>query len=396
MPTFNLTKRSIDAIPLERSGQKLYRDSELPGFGLRVGTRSKVFFAEGQVDRRTVRATIGKYGPLTPDVARKLALKILAEMAQGRDPNAAKCRRARDEITLGQAFDRFFAAKGDLSVRTVDSYRRSVRLYLADWTCRPLRDITRAMVLARHRALSSQHGALTANSVMRHLRSVYNFTAAAHEEFPPNPVYIMTQARAWAPEKRRRRLVSARSLPSWWAATMLEPPLSRDFLTVALFTGMRRREIAGLRWEDIDLKGRTLTVPRTKNGDPLVLPLSGYLTRVLMKRKLAVGASQFVFPSRSASGHVEEVKTFTGRVTKRCGVEFTLHDLRRTFVTIAESIDVPAYTLKRLLNHRGGEDVTSGYIIIDVERLREPVEKIALKIEAMTEAANEGNSANKI
>jgi hypothetical protein len=33
-------------------------------------------------------------------------------------------------------------------------------------------------------------------------------------------------------------------------------------------------------------------------------------------------------------------------------VAFSLHDLRRTFITIAESLGFPAYTLKRLLNHR--------------------------------------------
>jgi hypothetical protein len=49
---------------------------------------------------------------------------------------------------------------------------------------------------------------------------------------------------------------------------------------------------------------------------------------------------------------------------------------RRTFVTIAEGLDVPAYALKRLLNHAMTNDVTAGYIITDVERLRAPMEKI--------------------
>jgi integrase len=57
-------------------------------------------------------------------------------------------------------------------------------------------------------------------------------------------------------------------------------------------------------------------------------------------------------------------------------VYFNLHDLRRTFITVAESLDINAYALKKLLNHKDQRDVTSGYIIIDMERLREPMNKI--------------------
>jgi integrase len=65
----------------------------------------------------------------------------------------------------------------------------------------------------------------------------------------------------------------------------------------------------------------------------------------------------------------------------RAGIEpatqgFTIHDLRRTFTTTAESLNISAYALKRLLNHRMNHDVTSGYLVIDVERLRKPMQQI--------------------
>ena len=63
-------------------------------------------------------------------------------------------------------------------------------------------------------------------------------------------------------------------------------------------------------------------------------------------------------------------------ITKASGVSFCIHDLRRTFATVAESLDIPAYALKRLLNHANGTDVTAGYIVANVERLREPMQKI--------------------
>ncbi len=63
-------------------------------------------------------------------------------------------------------------------------------------------------------------------------------------------------------------------------------------------------------------------------------------------------------------------------VIKETGIQFTVHDLRRTFITIAESLDIPAYALKRLMNHKMNNDITAGYIIVDVERLRKPMQII--------------------
>lgn len=381
MPTLRFTKRTIDALPHPEKGQVLYRDEILRGFGLRAGAQSKVYFAEGQVQNRTRRVSIGRADVFCVDAARKRALGILSDMATGVDPNAEKRRVAQESVTVGQAFDRFFATRTSIVDSTRDRYQRTVDLYLKDWRRTPVTSISRQMILTRHQRIGKANGEVTANNVMRHFRSVYNVTAAAHDEFPPNPVNILTQARAWYPERRRRSAVAAHDLPAWWAAVMEEPDYSRDFLLIALFTGMRRNEIAALRWEQIDLTERALHIPQTKNGDPLDLPLSDYLVTLLHERhKQQVGASPWVFPGVGRKGHIVETKKFTGRVTERSGVKFTLHDLRRTFITIAESLDIPHYALKRLLNHRLSGDVTAGYIVSDVERLRGPVSLVQAKI----------------
>ena len=65
------------------------------------------------------------------------------------------------------------------------------------------------------------------------------------------------------------------------------------------------------------------------------------------------------------------------KVIEASGVMFTLHDLRRTFITMAESLGVPPNTIKRLVNHTMRNDVTAGYIVSDIERLRGPMELIA-------------------
>ncbi len=74
MAKVGLTKYSMRSSRLLRRVQVLYRDTELTGVGVRVGSRSRVFFVEGQVARGTVRVTLGKHGPLSPETARKMAL----------------------------------------------------------------------------------------------------------------------------------------------------------------------------------------------------------------------------------------------------------------------------------------------------------------------------------
>jgi integrase len=149
----------------------------------------------------------------------------------------------------------------------------------------------------------------------------------------------------------------------------------RDYFMLVILTGLRRQEAASLRWDQVDLKAKTLRIADTKNNVPHTLPLSNHVRQLLQKR-LECKDSPFVFPATSASGHFMESRKQIGKVVASSGVSFTVHDLRRTFITIAESLDIPAYALKRLLNHKMHNDVTAGYIVSDVERLRSPMQKI--------------------
>ncbi|AML50179.1 tyrosine-type recombinase/integrase [Falsihalocynthiibacter arcticus] len=386
MPNLRLTRRSVDDIPHPESGQAIYRDTMLPGFGVRVGAKSKTYIVEGQVNRRTRRVTIGRADLFPPETARRKALVVLGDMADGVDPTAEKRKDAADKITVEKAFNKFFDARPDFAKATVENYSRTGFIYLKSWANKPISEITKQMVLKKHQEMSRRNGKITANYAFRHFRSVYNFNAATEDNFPPNPVSILNQARAWNKERRRQTIIEAKQLPAWWIAVMEEPEYSRDFLLLALFTGMRRNEIASLRWENIDLEELKLHLPTTKNGDPLILPLSDYLLNLLRERKESAGVSPWVFPGNGPAGHIVEPKKFHQRVAAASGVSFTLHDLRRTYITIAESLDIPHYALKRLLNHRSSADVTGGYIIINVDRLRGPVERISERIQELKES----------
>ena len=77
----------------------------------------------------------------------------------------------------------------------------------------------------------------------------------------------------------------------------------------------------------------------TKNGDPLILPMSDYLHNLLRERKQSAGSSPWVFPGNGPAGHIVEPKKFSQRVAAASGVTFTLDDLRRTYITIQNKFE---------------------------------------------------------
>ena len=152
--------------------------------------------------------------------------------------------------------------------------------------------------------------------------------------------------------------------------------IARDYFQVLLLTGMRKTECAKLLWDNVDFQQKTLKIVDTKNSKPHILPLSDYLHDMLKAAHNRRAQDKFVSPSTSTNnGYVSDSRRFVAIVCKQSDVIFTLHDLRRTFITIAEARGIPVYALKKLVNHSTKDsDVTSGYIITDVERLRKPMQ----------------------
>ena len=163
-----------------------------------------------------------------------------------------------------------------------------------------------------------------------------------------------------------------------------------DYLLLLLFTGLRRTEGMTLKWDAVDLAERTLLISDTKNREPLKLPLSDFVYAMLKEREERA-ESAYVFPGDGEYGHLIEPRKQMRKVTKASGVSFTLHDLRRTFITAAEGLDISMYAIKRLVNHKMTGDVTAGYIVPDAERLRVPMQQITdylLRVGGLRDASN--------
>lgn len=403
-----LTKTTVDKIPAAEKGKQVdYYDSELPAFGVRVSATSKTYFVRKWINGKLTRVTLGRHGVIYADAARKLAGDATTEIRKGVDVNQEKAKSRKRGVTLADVFKEFLATRKALKSRTVDHYSDDINRHLADWLKKPVAEISKEMVAKRHTKLAASAGEASANSVMRTFRAVYNFARSYTDNaIPDNPVQRLSQTRQWYKVERRSSCLKPHELKPWYDGVHKIPnTVIRDYLLLTIFTGLRKQEGLQLKWSSVDMKDRSFTIIETKNGTPHTLPMSTFLHRLfeeLQKQKI----NDFVFPGTGAAGHLVEPRKQMDFVTRQTllslncvanqaeldrkiteepdtilpGLSFMLHDLRRTFITIAESQDIPYAALKRLLNHSDGNDVTGGYLQITTDRLREPMEKISSKL----------------
>lgn len=268
-------------------------------------------------------------------------------------------------------------ARQNLKPRTVTTYRDLFRLYLSDWMKKPIAEITKDMVATRHLKIAKKAGEAAANNTMRTFRAVYNYgNELMDDSLPVNPVKRLSNTRQWFKVERRQTLVNEWDLPKWYDAVMvLKNPTIRDYLLLLAFTGGRREETASLRWDRVDMENRFFILTETKNGKPLPLPMSDFLHGVFQSR-LAMRVNDFVFPGDGKKGHLVEPRKQMDKVTKDCGVRFTVHDMRRTYASAIDGI-VGHYELKRLMNHAVEDaDATFGYVVKTARKIRPLMDKV--------------------
>ncbi len=136
---------------------------------------------------------------------------------------------------------------------------------------------------------------------------------------------------------------------------------------IDLATGLRRGELLGLKWSDIDLEkgdlrvqrqigridGKIIEMPlKTKNAYR-TLPLSTEAIDVLMQQRIKTGNSEWVFPSPTGGPmSPDSVLHMLHRVLKRAGLpKVRFHDLRHTFATLALQNGVDIKTVSGMLGH---------------------------------------------
>ena len=371
-----------------------YKDISLSGFGLRITKSKKTFQVRRKRSGKDIRVKIGEYPAMNLKQAKIKANKIISDIENGINPNEERKEHDNKGVTLDSVFNDYLASKA-LKPKTILGYKQVITCYLKEWQNKPLIKLNEDEVTYIHQQVSKRSKA-QADLMARVLRAIFNFAKYEYRGkdrvfiFDENPVKILSHKKQWNHVPRKQTRIRPTELKHYLAAVTEvrnNPEYDRftrsvcDAVQFALFTGLRKQEVLNIEWQRVNLKDGYFWLDETKNGDPLELPITDTLRKILMRcwserDELA----RYVFVSKTSGQPIKEPKYVLEKINTLLKLndnkwnDIHWHDLRRTYATLAESVGVGGYTLKRLLNHRvkRSNDVTAGYIVLSADELQTP------------------------
>jgi integrase len=381
LPRSRLTDSALQKLP--QGGQ--IKDDHNPGLRARRQAKKVVFELRyrSPVDRAQRTLKLGTYRPderspkMSPSVLNAIYgyRDAMDKLERGLDP---RIDIGEEGFTLRQALDlkvQELRTKGK-SERTIDRYERDLRNHASDWLDRPLNSFRKAELRHRHQRVTAKVGPTAANDVMRAFSACWNRAAKEQEDLGQCPTVAVD---ANEREPASSTALRQSDLPEWRRQVDELPGPLRDYHLLVLYSGLRRRDAAALRAEQVDLENGTLSVPKPKGGaaKAFELPLNRPLRAVLERRLKAVGDEGWLFPSaRSSSGHLEE---------PRADGLPSPHALRRTFSTAATLwAEVTPIKVSILMNH----SLNKGELLNQYVNERDP-RPLASAMEAVGEALAE-------
>jgi len=365
---------------------KFYYDDKLKGFGVRVthtGVRAWIY--DTRINGKSVRHTLGRCNKLGIDAAKAQTKRLAGAAAEGRDVRTEKKADRIKTKTLAEVIEDYVSTRG-LKETTVNDIRRAMRTAYGKFMDRPLNAITEDTVQARHTERGKASPA-RANLETRYLKALFNFAAAFYKVdgrrlITDNPAKIVGEVKSTFTVTRRSGRIYSHQLPVWIETVRSLDSEWGDYFLLLMGMGLRRQETLDLTWDDLDLEGGLLKVRFPKNNNPLLLPIPTRTLAMLKARKgeydkrLKPQRTGFVF-SDAAGARMTNPRYALASIKKRSGIEHVNpHDLRRTYTSIADELNIGKYTVKSLTNHADNGDVTAGYVVVSPERLRSAIQSI--------------------
>jgi len=381
---FNFTQQRIAALEAPEKGRIDYHDTGSPKLTCRVSnTGIKSFVLLKWNGKNTQRVTLGRFPDISVAHARKLAAESLLAMADGIDPTEEKRKQRHRAITLGNLFETYLKDKSELRPATITDYTRKLNQGFSDWLNKPVNEITRDMVKAKRNTFDGGR-----DNKMRVLRLLMTYAHKTLKAIDSNPVDILTDGKLWAKTTRKSRIIPSDHLKKWYQAVLdLENEQAKVYLLLLLHTGLRDQDVRYLKWTDIDFKNDSFIARDTKNHTDFTAYIAPQIKPYLKNLQHLNGKSKFLFPGKTKDGVMGIPRKPITQVCQQSGVEFSSHDLKRTFLTIGEATMIPFSLLKALANHKTNNDVTGGYINPETKTLKSATFKIADYIEQHTHVA---------
>ena len=407
------------------------KDKSLAGLYKRVSRKDPTWAVKARQKGlgKVVTVTLGRCDLMNVQEARREAKAVLLALSQGIHPNeelrktrrtqeaAAALEKARG-FTLAEAFNEFLGYK-DYKPNTVKDATQSIARNFGDWMNRPLRSITREEALKRFRDIKKRvkarrdavnernaelglpasrftksDGAGEAQRAFRYLTAIFNSfkkdSVGGKLLLPDgNPCDVLADKKVRKVLKSRsfylrddaiEALMDALSAVSHKQYAGSVTKQDADFMMLLLFTGLRVNEARTLRWSDINFKSGMFSMEDTKNHSTHTLPMTKSIEAVLKRRLSArVDNAKYVFPGRGNRNLPASMSRTFERICRDTGFNFTPHDLRRTFATVAAEMGIDVYRIGATLNH-SKQGVTAGYIQTTVTMLKETLEAIEIAI----------------
>ena len=406
MAKIRLTEDRVAKHKCDKPGQSKYLwDSELAGLGLRAIGKQKYYIIQTRLDGKVVQLKMGdvsKY-PLVSD-ARTEAYELLAMIRKGIDPRevkrqllddqaAAKETRLQEEAlqkaqgaTVDEVWQLYLGERrphwgdrhhldhlklsqdGSVERRKGKGQRKPgplaplMPLHLSDLTPERLE-----MWISKEVADRPTQSALA----MRLLRSFLSWCGEQPEyQQAVNATAITSKVKSSLPKKTANTdCLQKEQLAGWFdAVRQIQNPVISSYLQALLLTGARKEELAGLRWEDIDFRWKSITI-RDKVDGMRVIPLPPFCESLL---KWLPHRNQWVFSSPKAStGRLQEPFKAHQRALAVAGIDhLSLHGLRRSFGSLSEWVELPVGIVAQIMGHKPSATAEKHYRVRPLDLLR--------------------------
>lgn len=385
----NLTNAWIKNAKAPEKYDSIQGDSKIKGLKIRItknGTKTFYFYYKAKKTGRQGKYRIGAFSDIGVPEARRIADNLAAEVRLGGDPQAEKVevkkqhrehkkktvndRLAKLSVFLDEEYYPWAEAQQKRSLKHTKSVMRRNFGFLNSTRM----DLITPWVIDKWQKSELDKGnqPTTVNRALSALMAALN-KAVERKVISENPLAgrkaIKTDKKGiirWLSEDEEQRLYAA-----------LAPRTGHlpVIITLLLNTGARPREIFTLRWENVDLVNKSITLEAafTKTGQTRYIPLNNTAFNALSNWK---SEGEWVFPGVKAETHIVSIQRGWRYIKKEAKItNLRLYDLRHSFASKLVRNGVAIYEVAELLGHSAVE-MTKIYAHLDDQTLRKAVNKV--------------------
>jgi integrase len=394
MPSVMLSDKMVKSAKSENGKRTMIWDSaisgdaSLPGsFGLRVtGNGVKSWIIMFRIDSKQQFRKIAGYPSVSLSEARSMARGALMSVGQGIDPIKAKAAEKREIAkikTVSEASEIFIERHVKKKNRSWQEVERVFNVYvLPKLGDRALPTVGPGDIHGLLDELIDAGHPYMANRLFAHTRKFFNWCAERQWINEP-PTKNIKQP---ADEEARDRILGGDEIKLFWlACDDLGWPFG-PFLKLLLLTGQRRNEVAGMKWQDIDLDLAVWTLQKeaTKSKRQHAVPLSKPVITLILS---GPHTGEYVFsttgktPVSGFSKAKLRLDAIIGELLVGQGDDEALpawrfHDIRRTAASGMAEIGIAPHVIEKVLNHSTGQISGVAAIYNRHEYLREKTEAL--------------------